>query len=132
MFDKWKPMKQQTPDGMVAAAIAAMGVAVKPGRTTVWKYTLNPTPSSQRHYLNMAQGAVPLFVGVQGDDLILWALVNPSAPKVNRHYFVLGTGHRVEENGPNDLDEMGYVGTSVMHDPGAGDLVWHVFVGGEY
>ncbi len=59
----------------------------------VWKYPLQPGQTR----LEMPLGAEPLHVGSQGDVLVLWALVDPDAPKVVRLFRILMTGERTSE-----------------------------------
>ena len=62
--------------------------------TQVWKYILDPYNSS----VLMPSGAEILSVGEQGNDVCLWARVDPNAPKVFRDFLIVGTGHNIPEN----------------------------------
>jgi len=71
----------------------------------------------------MPRGAEILSVDKQGGDtensIRLWALVEPSAPQVERHVFVIGTGHQVDD------PELGrFIGTVLLYE---GEIVAHVF-----
>lgn len=91
----------------------------------VWKYRLVPGENT----VTMPQGAHALSVGVQGDDpgdprvghhlarVVLWALVDPSAPVGPRVFFVATTGF--DDVDPNHV----FVGTVQRSD----GLVFHVF-----
>jgi len=81
----------------------------------IWKFEI-PQDGS---LVEMPQGARLLRVDEQYRKVMIWALVEPDAEKVNRHLLVYGTGHEVETDLP-------FVGTAFV-----GPLVWHVFDGGE-
>lgn len=57
-------------------------------RCAVWKYPL----VTGTNILVMPYGAKPLTAQVQTGFLTLWAEVNPTAPAVNREFFVAMTG----------------------------------------
>lgn len=79
----------------------------------VYKYTL---PLDDYATIRMPRGAQPLSVGMQHDELQLWARVDPGAEMEPRRFRIAGTGHPGAEGK--------YVGT-VLHF--GGRLVWHVF-----
>ena len=82
---------------------------------TIWKYPLrikdDPT-------LSMPAGARVLCVQVQGDQPMVWAMVDPLKPTEVRRFRLAGTGH------PIDTDPGRYVGTFQAHN---GALVFHLF-----
>ena len=82
---------------------------------TIWKYQL-------RHLvtvLDMPSGAEILTVQMQGEDLCIWALVDPSQPNEARQFHVYPTG-AIEA--PDSAEC--YVGTVMnLND----SQVWHVF-----
>lgn len=80
---------------------------------TIWKYTLQPECT-----LDMPKGADVLSVREQGEDICLWALVDPSAEKEQRQFVAFGTGHDVPDR------NMKFIGTAHLHDS---SLVFHVF-----
>lgn len=80
-------------------------------RSTVWKFPLPRVP--------MPIGAQILTVAVIRDQPFVWAIVDPSAPLVERQLFVRGTGHGLGTVGD-------YIGTFMLL---AGSLVFHVFDG---
>ncbi len=86
---------------------------------TIWKYpfTVNDTV-----VLEMPHGAKVLKVECQNNQPCLWALVLPDAPKEERHFRIVGTGH------PFDAEGYRHIDTFQHHD---GRLVWHVFELGE-
>lgn len=53
----------------------------------------------------------------EGEQMALWALVDPSAPKEERTFQLAGTGHPIK---PFHR----YVGTTQLH---GGDIVFHLF-----
>lgn len=73
--------------------------------------------------IDMPIGAEPLSVQMQRGRPVLWALVNPEAPKVRRRFITVGTGHVFSEH-----HDVTFVGTFQMND---GDLVFHLFDAGE-
>lgn len=86
--------------------------------TTVFKYVLEPGVSA----ITIPEGAEILTVQVQREQLVLWALVDPTAPTEIREFRVMGTGHEIgPEIGP---DRHTYVGTAQLM---GGALVMHVF-----
>lgn len=85
----------------------------------IWKYSLTVTDQSS---IEMQAGATILKVRatpntLQPYELDLWALVDPEAPTVIRHFRIVGTGHPIP-----DLDVLEYVGTTFDK-----PFVWHVF-----
>jgi hypothetical protein len=80
---------------------------------TIWKYVL-----SQEIELDMPYGAQILSVREQGEDLCLWALLDPKAPTTKRRFAVYGTGWDVLPGA------MQYIGTGHLR---GGALVFHVF-----
>ena len=92
---------------------------------TIWKFPLALTDEQE---IEMPQASKILHVDVQRvrhsdtevvEQLFIWALVYPEAPKVRRKVYVFGTGNPYKTEGPVD-----HIGTVQM----AGSaLVWHVF-----
>lgn len=66
----------------------------------------------------MPVGAELLKVDMQHGELMLWALVDPDAPKETRIVGVAGTGHPIEQ------PIVRHINTFFMHD---GDFVFHAF-----
>ena len=76
----------------------------------VWKFELLSAS------VRMPAYAEVLTVGVQGESVFLWALVDPSAPYFDRRFVVHGTGHPITE-------PLGrFVGTAFVE-----GLVFHVW-----
>jgi hypothetical protein len=73
------------------------------------------------HEGEMPIGARILHVGAQGDEVCVWALVNPSHGTEYRRIDAYGTGHDVP------LDPGRYLGTAQMDN----GLVFHLFDGDE-
>lgn len=67
----------------------------------IWKFYLVPGCSNQ-----MPKGAVVTAVGPQGDDVCLWAMVDPRAPMEERWFSQYGTGQPIVES-----DNLKYVGS---------------------
>lgn len=59
----------------------------------VFKYIVPvPSPFMQDSAITMPKGAQILSVGAQGNDIVIWARVDPEAEKVHRIVKILGTG----------------------------------------
>lgn len=82
---------------------------------TIYKYPLNASGPG-RHAEYMPEEAKLLSIGEQGGQLVLWALVDLSAPLRMRHFELCWTGF------PGPDPRSTYVGTCQV-----GPLVWHVF-----
>ncbi len=80
---------------------------------TIWKF---PLPVGDEVGVVMPAGGRVLTVAAQGDVMVLWAIVDPGAPFVERAFEVRGTGHPLGEVGE-------YVGTALL----VSGLVFHVF-----
>jgi hypothetical protein len=89
---------------------------------TVWKLHL-PTFANS---VPLPDGATPLSVQWQGDALCLWALVDPTQPRVrNQSVMVVFTGGAVMAHPAPDLTRARFLGT-VQQD----GLVYHAFACG--
>lgn len=89
-------------------------------RRTIWKYSILPNMNT----INVPSGAKPLSVAFQGQELMVWLLVDPDASKVDRTFAIYGTGHIIPEG-----REIGvFLGTTVH--PTFGYVI-HVFDLGE-
>lgn len=84
---------------------------------TVWKFNLFLGDQS----VPMPNGALALALMYQGDQLCLWALVDPEATAVHRRIMICGTGHPL-----TNADMYTYIGSVVQ-----GPFVWHAFDGGD-
>ena len=83
---------------------------------SVWKYTV---PVADTFSIETRRGAKILSVAVQGDEVCIWAEVNPTAPVEERRFRMCGTGHPI----PEDEDRR-FVGTVLLR---GGSLVFHLF-----
>ncbi len=90
-----------------------------PGSSAIWKYHLGPA----LNIVAMPAGARLLTAQVQRGALVLWALVDPGMRARSRQVYVAPTGEV-----PARLATATYVATVQVH---SGDLVWHIFDGGE-
>lgn len=87
---------------------------------TVYKYTIEPVPGQ---IIEMPEGAEILCVQTQyGDNICIWAAVDPKAPSVRRAIEILVTGGTVVS-----IDGK-YIGTVQLI---GGTLVLHVYDRGE-
>lgn len=81
----------------------------------VWKF---PLLIDDVFELMMPDGAQPLCVQTQGNQVCMWALVDPSAQQNPRRFRMCGTGHPLP-------DYVGrYIGTFQDYNQA---LVFHVF-----
>lgn len=85
----------------------------------IWKFTIEDPHAP----LRMPAGAVILTAQVQHGAVVLWAEVDPSAPKVERAMFVVPTGGPC----PTTAEAL-YVGTVQIR---GGSLVFHIYIGHE-
>ncbi len=83
---------------------------------TIWKYELK---TIDEQTIDMPFDAKALCVDVQYGKPCMWAMVNPSRPKVARRVWIRGTGHDFEE--PVGT----YIGSFQLLD---GRFVGHVFI----
>jgi len=83
---------------------------------TIYKYEIEIT---DRFTIDMPRNATPFACQVQQGKPQMWAIVNPEAPIVPKHFRLIGTGHPILN--PNDLR---YIGTFPMSEV---KLVWHLF-----
>lgn len=63
-------------------------IANPPANRVIWKYELAPFTR-----LQLPRGAQVLHVGGQEDEVVMWAAVAPDAPKVEREFRIVATGH---------------------------------------
>lgn len=86
-------------------------------RQAVHKYPLIPGALNALH---LPLGFRPVHVAEQHDQLVLWALVDPTVPLQSEQVLVVGTGQELNP-GP-----WRHIGTAVCQS----GLVWHVFIQG--
>ncbi len=84
---------------------------------TIWKFPLSPPIFSPSLDSRMPEGAQILHVDVQDGSPMLWALVDPTRPRVIRDLRIVPTGSPVTGE---------YVGTFQLE-----RLVFHLFDLGE-
>lgn len=89
------------------------------GKAVVWKFTLQPWAL----YHDLPDEAEIVSAGAQGEDIVIWAVCDDQAPKVERMVFAHPTGVPL----PSEGDEALFVATVQRPD----GLVFHVFDGGE-
>ena len=83
---------------------------------TIYKY---PIPITHRPTIEIPQYGIVRHIGVQDGSLFAWVEVDADAPKVTRHFRVIGTGHPAL-----DLSDWVYLGTGLLEQ---GQLVLHVY-----
>lgn len=81
----------------------------------VFKYRV---PEQDRFSLMLPECALLLHFEEQAGVLMVWALVDPAARMVERHFALLGTGAQV----PEETHQLLHVGTTQV-----GRLVLHLF-----
>jgi hypothetical protein len=81
---------------------------------SIWKFGLELT---EVQTIYMPEGADILSVQNQNGSLCIWALLSPTAPKVGRHFKVIGTGHKIET-----LADHKWIATVIQD-----QFVWHIF-----
>lgn len=59
---------------------------------TIWKFPVNDLLDNQ---IGLPEGAEILDIQVQNDMPVMWALVNPEAPKKNLLFRVFATGEKM-------------------------------------
>jgi len=83
---------------------------------TIFKYVL---PQVDEVRVSMPVFAEVLSVGVQNNEICVWALVDPKIPSLLRTFRIAGTGHPTQ-----DPDKWKFLGTVHLY---GGALVFHVF-----
>ena len=81
----------------------------------IWKYEINIGKTKR----DIPSNATILSVGLQGNNICVWALVDTEARTSERTFYVYGTGWDIEES----VEYLSCIGT-VQDNNG---LVWHVF-----
>ena len=84
----------------------------------IFKYTL---PITDETVISMPQGAEILSIQEQRGAVYIWAVVDPDAPMVDRHFIVKQTGH------PMQTPVGDFIATFQIHFPPFRVLVFHVF-----
>jgi len=80
----------------------------------IYKYKLGTVV---HQVIELPEKFKPLRVEFQGEQLCLWAIVNPLVRKNNYDFYIVGTGWE-----QNDLDGLDYISTVFEN-----GLVWHIF-----
>ena len=102
---------------------------------TIWKFELDLS-NGDASQVEMPAGAATISAGVQGRTVVVWALVDPNAPRVTRRFVVHGTGHPVLKEVTETFttgiqDHPVEVLASFINTVFMGPLVFHVFDLGE-
>lgn len=84
---------------------------------TIWKYTLS---SKDSFSLEIPENAEILSLHMQSGEPCIWVLCDPNLPKVERTFFLYGTGHPITQ----DMDWLRFVGTFLIEKD---LLVFHLF-----
>lgn len=103
---------------MINGEVEIYGIKQAAGKRTIHKYPLQIQNRAQA--VDIPVGAELLTVQIQNGQPVLWAMVDPDAPKVMRHVQMYGTGWPISVN-----DELiKFLGTVQCN---GGILVWHFF-----
>lgn len=89
----------------------------------IYKYLLPDTRTQLTATIQLPAGARILSIGVQRNQPMLWAQVDPEAPLRRRKLFYCDTGDQEPEH-----RDATFLGTLLLDD---GDFVSHVFVLGQ-
>lgn len=90
--------------------------------TAVWKFPISMPRHDGRVFIELPNEALIVSAGIQGDDLVVWAVTHGESASTHRHrLIVVNTG--TEFDLPDDAR---FIGT-VTH--AASGVVWHVFDG---
>lgn len=94
----------------------------------VWKYVLPEPHRNGRAFVDMPADVEPLSVGIQGDEIVVWALVDPDyeppsgyMPSGPRRFIVANTGMDI----PGFPEGAKFLGTVTS----ATGIVWHIWDG---
>jgi hypothetical protein len=101
------------PKRLPAPSTAAV---VVPNVKTIYKY---PVVVDDEFSVDLPDGAQILSVDTQQGEPMMWAMVDPTAPKSKRAFRVIGTGHPID-----DADHLSFVGTFQVR---GGSLIFHLF-----
>ena len=89
----------------------------------IFKY---PLALADLVHVDMPKGARSLSVAMQGQDIMVWALVDPKAPLTRHCFAIRGTGHPVSP----EVEQGDFIGTVFLTyftcKYGA-PFVWHIF-----
>jgi len=83
----------------------------------IWKFLLTP-----EGVIEMPINAEILSAGVQGEEIYIWAIVEPGSPTETRRFQTYGTGHQIDI----DPDYLWFIGTVFLGSL-VFPLVFHVF-----
>ena len=86
---------------------------------TIWKFKVF-TLIDSRGSVDMPKGAKILSIGLQEDDVCIWALIDTKneSKLIKRQFRLFGTGWEIKE----PLKNLNYIGTVFMQ-----TFVWHIF-----
>lgn len=87
---------------------------------TIWKYEIPEPDRDGRAWINLPRNSQLLSVALQGDKMVVWALVNPT--------FHIGLHRLIVCNTGTDVDippEAMFIGTITTPE----GIVWHVWDG---
>lgn len=84
---------------------------------TIYKFELQ---EASKQSIKIPKGFRILNLGIQNDNICVWAMVDSESPSELVSFEIYGTGHEIIEDANRR-----YIGTVIKTYTG---LVWHVFV----
>ncbi len=83
----------------------------------IWKFILPMNVGGYGYTMTMPEDAKILSIGIQDDNICIWAQVNPENTNTEpRHFFIVGTGHVIHYN------KINFIGRVT-----SGAFEWHIF-----
>lgn len=86
---------------------------------TIWKFPIPVNLGQPFGTFDVPVGATFRHLANQNDELALWFEVDPDAPREQRSFLLIGTGHKIPEDAA-----LRYLGTALFH---GGTLVLHCY-----
>ena len=83
----------------------------------IYKYTLTSHSCS----IPLPVGSKVISAGIQGNSIVIWALVDPNRDNTPYYFRSFNTG---EDLSSVNMDDYGFIGTVTS----INGIVWHVFV----
>lgn len=95
----------------------------QPSNHTPFKFPIPTEKGGHGQFvMQLQKGARILSVQNVREEGVIYAMVNPGQPMVERRVCIVGTGRPAEAG---DIDDLHYIGTYTKLQ---GQLVWHVFI----
>lgn len=62
---------------------------------TIWKFPLRQKGKEHEFFADMPKDALVLSCDWQDGTFVVWAMVDRDAPREDRYFYILGTGHDI-------------------------------------